>query len=222
MYVYIMFAGSFVCEKDGYYRDAKDCNKFYRCADNVKHYFSCPDGLVFDEASSSCDYPDIIDDCRKGSGPKPMHQGRTSRTSNQSTSKSTHQRNQKLPKVFDADQATRPHSPTAALEVRARQTNNPGSYDDREMGISSQTRPHYDTAVHKYINDFQQPSRDPMKQPVQVDVNPTKNIVTNIDVSMPSPSLIQTAITEPVLPRPIPEDLRRRRFGTVTYSTGNQ
>ena len=37
----------------------------------MKHYFSRSDGLVFDEASSSCDYPVIIDDCRKGSGLKP-------------------------------------------------------------------------------------------------------------------------------------------------------
>ena len=64
MYYHFLLTANFVCKRDGYYRDTQDCNKFYRCAAKVKHFFSCPDGLVFDERTSSCDFPERVPECR--------------------------------------------------------------------------------------------------------------------------------------------------------------
>ncbi len=59
----IFSSGGYNCDKDGYYRDSEDCNKFYRCTDHDRHYFSCPDGLVFDEVKAACDYPSQVQHC---------------------------------------------------------------------------------------------------------------------------------------------------------------
>ena len=64
--------GGYSCEKDGYYRDNMDCNKFYRCTDHARHYFSCPDGLVFDEAKAACDYPSYVQQCKDYTVPLSM------------------------------------------------------------------------------------------------------------------------------------------------------
>jgi len=53
------------CTKDGFFRSPDDCAQFYRCVDisiDGRGYFkkytlSCPDGLVFDEPASTCNYP---------------------------------------------------------------------------------------------------------------------------------------------------------------------
>lgn len=66
-----------VCEKEGYFRHPDDCNKFYRCVDFsgdgqefVRYDFNCPEGLVFDEANSVCNWPDQSSPCdtRGGGG----------------------------------------------------------------------------------------------------------------------------------------------------------
>uniref|UniRef100_A0A182S5F5 Uncharacterized protein n=1 Tax=Anopheles maculatus TaxID=74869 RepID=A0A182S5F5_9DIPT len=50
-------SGSFVCTRDGYFRDPYDCNKFYRCHSNYKYSFNCPSGLYFNEDAVTCDWP---------------------------------------------------------------------------------------------------------------------------------------------------------------------
>ncbi len=56
----VFCAGAYTCSGQGYYRDRSDCNKFYRCTGHTRHYFSCPDGLVFDEGKAACDYPSQV------------------------------------------------------------------------------------------------------------------------------------------------------------------
>uniref|UniRef100_A0A182R2K1 Uncharacterized protein n=1 Tax=Anopheles funestus TaxID=62324 RepID=A0A182R2K1_ANOFN len=47
----------FVCTSDGFFRDPYDCNKFYRCYQGTKYFFSCPTELYFDENIPGCDWP---------------------------------------------------------------------------------------------------------------------------------------------------------------------
>ncbi|KAF8786925.1 putative endochitinase like protein [Argiope bruennichi] len=65
------------CSADGFFRNPEDCNKFYRCVDFngdgqefVRYDFDCPEGLVFDEENSVCNWPSEVDDCgsRPGGG----------------------------------------------------------------------------------------------------------------------------------------------------------
>ncbi|XP_023218621.1 dentin sialophosphoprotein-like [Centruroides sculpturatus] len=53
------------CKKSGYFRNPKNCSKFYRCVDHSGdgkafkiYHFDCPSGLVFDEVLSVCNWPD--------------------------------------------------------------------------------------------------------------------------------------------------------------------
>ncbi|XP_035905811.1 chitinase-3-like protein 1 [Anopheles stephensi] len=50
-------SGSFVCTRDGYFRDPYDCNKYYRCYSGYKYSFNCPTGLYFNEDYVTCDWP---------------------------------------------------------------------------------------------------------------------------------------------------------------------
>ena len=56
-----VFPGKFQCLREGYYRDPDDCSKFYRCTESTQHYFSCPDGLLFNEDKLSCDFATSVD-----------------------------------------------------------------------------------------------------------------------------------------------------------------
>uniref|UniRef100_A0A182N7X4 Uncharacterized protein n=1 Tax=Anopheles dirus TaxID=7168 RepID=A0A182N7X4_9DIPT len=49
--------GTFVCTRDGYFRDPSNCGKYYRCLSGYKYEFNCPSGLYFSEANTACDYP---------------------------------------------------------------------------------------------------------------------------------------------------------------------
>lgn len=53
-----------VCTKEGFVRDPVDCGKFYNCVAVDGHFevseFHCPEGLVFDPAISSCNYPHLV------------------------------------------------------------------------------------------------------------------------------------------------------------------
>ncbi|CAL8089931.1 unnamed protein product [Orchesella dallaii] len=58
------------CDAPGYFGDANDCRKFYRCAEHptedennpilLKYSFRCPNGTVFDEALSTCNHPEAV------------------------------------------------------------------------------------------------------------------------------------------------------------------
>ncbi|ODN00439.1 Endochitinase [Orchesella cincta] len=58
------------CDAPGYFGDADDCRKFYRCAEHptedennpllLKYAFRCPSGTVFDEALSTCNHPEAV------------------------------------------------------------------------------------------------------------------------------------------------------------------
>merc|ERR1712209_306199 len=51
---------NFICpEKDGYFEDTKQCDKYYDCYDGIPEERLCPDGLVFDPFSRKrepCDH----------------------------------------------------------------------------------------------------------------------------------------------------------------------
>jgi len=51
-------------EENGFFADALQCDRYYECRDGEVHEEFCPDGLVFDEASTSyakCGFPFSID-----------------------------------------------------------------------------------------------------------------------------------------------------------------
>lgn len=68
------------CSKDGFFRNPRDCRKFYRCVevnsdsgdgDYAVYQFDCPEGLVFDERYSTCNWPDAAPPCVGGQQGKP-------------------------------------------------------------------------------------------------------------------------------------------------------
>ena len=60
MYFFSFLAQSFICpEKDGYFEDTRQCDKYYDCYDGIPEERLCPDGLVFDPFSRKrepCDH----------------------------------------------------------------------------------------------------------------------------------------------------------------------
>lgn len=53
----------FKCEDEGFYPNPRDCKKYFWCLDSgpsnlgiVAHQFTCPSGLIFNQATDSCDY----------------------------------------------------------------------------------------------------------------------------------------------------------------------
>uniref|UniRef100_A0A182KD90 Uncharacterized protein n=1 Tax=Anopheles christyi TaxID=43041 RepID=A0A182KD90_9DIPT len=51
-------SGPFVCPRDGFFRDPKNCAKYYRCYDGGRQaLLDCPSGLYFNEAIPACDWP---------------------------------------------------------------------------------------------------------------------------------------------------------------------
>lgn len=51
----------FPCPYDGFFQDPKDCGRFYRCHMGTSHSFDCPHGLYFDENTSVCNHPQLVD-----------------------------------------------------------------------------------------------------------------------------------------------------------------
>lgn len=50
-----------VCLSDGVFRDPKDCSKFYVCSGATRFEFTCPNGLLFDINSNTCNWPNQVD-----------------------------------------------------------------------------------------------------------------------------------------------------------------
>lgn len=52
----------FKCEDEGFYPHPRDCKKYFWCLSGpselgiIAHQFTCPSGLYFNKAASSCDY----------------------------------------------------------------------------------------------------------------------------------------------------------------------
>ena len=59
-FFFISAQSNFICpEKDGYFEDTKQCDKYYDCYDGIPEDRLCPDGLVFDPFSRKrepCDH----------------------------------------------------------------------------------------------------------------------------------------------------------------------
>lgn len=52
--------GQFTCVSTGYFRDPKDCSKFYYCDNTTRFDFACPAGLYFDETSLVCNWANAV------------------------------------------------------------------------------------------------------------------------------------------------------------------
>ncbi|CAN8002848.1 unnamed protein product, partial [Ixodes hexagonus] len=70
-------ASELSCPRTGFFRRPGNCNKFYRCVDfymtgrnYVVYEFDCPEGLVFDERYSVCNWPEQADPCEEGPPPQ--------------------------------------------------------------------------------------------------------------------------------------------------------
>ncbi|OQR74195.1 hypothetical protein BIW11_09233 [Tropilaelaps mercedesae] len=63
------------CPSAGFFRNPQNCNKFFRCVDfwgngdYTIFHFDCPGGLVFDERSSVCNWPDQAPPCDGADAP---------------------------------------------------------------------------------------------------------------------------------------------------------
>ncbi|GIY29046.1 hypothetical protein CEXT_373481 [Caerostris extrusa] len=84
------------CSEEGFFRNPEDCNKFYRCVDFngdgqefVRYDFSCPDGLVFDESNSVCNWPSEADACDSTSGGNKKDEDESSSTSDEDQKESS-------------------------------------------------------------------------------------------------------------------------------------
>lgn len=52
------------CSESGFRRHESDCSLFYRCKDGkTLTVHPCPDGLLFNEQTSTCDWPENVPDC---------------------------------------------------------------------------------------------------------------------------------------------------------------
>lgn len=51
----------FVCPSDGVFRDPKNCSKFYVCSGTSAFDFTCPNGLMFDLKTNTCNWPSQVD-----------------------------------------------------------------------------------------------------------------------------------------------------------------
>lgn len=52
---------SFVCLSDGVFRDSENCAAFYMCIGVNMYEFTCPNGLLFDLNSKTCNWPSEVD-----------------------------------------------------------------------------------------------------------------------------------------------------------------
>ena len=46
-----------------FHRDKNDCKMYFVCQGTVQHHKTCPDGLVFNENDSVCDWPSAVEEC---------------------------------------------------------------------------------------------------------------------------------------------------------------
>lgn len=49
------------CLEDGYFRDPRDCSKYYICFYGRKFDFQCPHGLLFDTTTNYCNWPFLVE-----------------------------------------------------------------------------------------------------------------------------------------------------------------
>ncbi|KFM79162.1 putative chitinase 3, partial [Stegodyphus mimosarum] len=80
------------CTEEGFFRHPEDCSKFYRCVDFagtgesfVRYDFDCPEGLVFDEVNSVCNWPNQSPGCESES----TRRGSDATSSDEKVSKTT-------------------------------------------------------------------------------------------------------------------------------------
>ena len=48
---------------DGLYPDPEDCHNFFECSNERSLFFTCPDGLAFDDAAHACNFEDLVPAC---------------------------------------------------------------------------------------------------------------------------------------------------------------
>lgn len=58
----------FQCTKAGYFRDPKDCSKFYLCVEQgqgefARHSYTCGENSAFDESTTTCTFRDKVPGC---------------------------------------------------------------------------------------------------------------------------------------------------------------
>ncbi|GFT69537.1 uncharacterized protein NPIL_500371 [Nephila pilipes] len=107
------------CSQEGFFRNPDDCNKFYRCVDFngdgqefVRYDFACPDGLVFDEANSVCNWPSESEPCDSESGGG----NESSKESSSSTTQKSRGSTTSKPRTTEADNPpTEEESPSSSV-----------------------------------------------------------------------------------------------------------
>lgn len=52
---------TFVCLSDGVFRDSENCATFYICSGENMYKFTCPNGLLFDLNTKTCNWPSEVD-----------------------------------------------------------------------------------------------------------------------------------------------------------------
>jgi chitinase len=50
----------FHCTSDGTFRDPQNCARWHVCRDGQQFTFDCPGGLVFDNVTQTCNWPDQV------------------------------------------------------------------------------------------------------------------------------------------------------------------
>ncbi|KAJ7365193.1 hypothetical protein OS493_007844 [Desmophyllum pertusum] len=55
-------SGAEFCEDkaDGNYKDPDNCYGFITCANQITYFRSCPEGLMYNEKTDQCDYPENV------------------------------------------------------------------------------------------------------------------------------------------------------------------
>ena len=56
-------AADYVCHNDGFYPDMEDCARFYECVSGKPTSLTCPNGLVYNEQTKTCDVMKNVPEC---------------------------------------------------------------------------------------------------------------------------------------------------------------
>ncbi|GIY83676.1 hypothetical protein CDAR_171171 [Caerostris darwini] len=140
------------CSKEGFFRNKEDCNKFYRCVDFsgegqefVRYDFACPEGLVFDESNSVCNWPSEVEACdSESSGGNGENESGTSENEGESESSSTESSEESEKRSTTEEEQTEENTPKPGRSTsrpRERSTSKPRGSSTSKPRESSTSRP---------------------------------------------------------------------------------